>query len=81
MLVFCVKMDGLAFHSAAYTRLETEKNGFFRTEIQQLCHADEPNKGETAAHGYLGPGDMAVRMREVLARPWAISFPGSGFLG
>ena len=29
-----------------------------------------PNKGETAVHGCHCPGDMAVRMREVLARPW-----------
>ena len=29
-----------------------------------------PKKGETAVHGYHCPGDMAVRMREVLARPW-----------
>ena len=28
------------------------------------------NKGETASHGYHCPGDMAVCMREVLARPW-----------
>ena len=28
------------------------------------------NKGETAVHGYHYPGDMAARMREVLARPW-----------
>ena len=28
------------------------------------------NKGETAAHGCHCPGDMAVRMREVQARPW-----------
>ena len=28
------------------------------------------NKGETAVHDSLCPGDMAVRMREVLARPW-----------
>ena len=28
------------------------------------------NKGETAVHGCQCPGDMAVRMREVLARPW-----------
>ena len=46
-----------------------KKNGFVRTEIQRLCDADEPNKGETAAHGYLGPGDVAVHIREVLARP------------
>ena len=29
-----------------------------------------PNKGETAVHGCHCPGDMAVRMLEVLARPW-----------
>ena len=32
-----------------------------------------PNKAETAVHGYHCPGDMAVRMREVLARSWAFS--------
>ena len=30
-----------------------------------------PNKGETAVHGCHCPRDMAVRMCEVLARPWA----------
>ena len=29
-----------------------------------------PNKGETAVHGCHCQGDMAVRMREVLARSW-----------
>ena len=29
-----------------------------------------PNTGETAVHGCHYSGDMAVRMREVLARPW-----------
>ena len=29
-----------------------------------------PNKAETAVHGYHRPGDMAVRMRKALARPW-----------
>ena len=28
-----------------------------------------PNKGETDVHGCHCPGDMAVRMRQVLARP------------
>ena len=28
------------------------------------------NKSETAVHGCHCPGDMAVPMREVLARPW-----------
>ena len=29
-----------------------------------------PNKAETAVHGCHCPGDMAVRIRKVLARPW-----------
>ena len=29
-----------------------------------------PNKAETAIHGCHCPGDMAVHMRKVLARPW-----------
>ena len=29
-----------------------------------------PNKAETAVPGCHCPGDMAVRMRKVLARPW-----------
>ena len=29
-----------------------------------------PNKAETAVHGCHCPGDIAVRMRKVLARPW-----------
>ena len=29
-----------------------------------------PYKAETAVHGCHCPGDMAVRMRQVLARPW-----------
>ena len=29
-----------------------------------------PNKAETAVHGCHRAGDMAVRMRKVLARPW-----------
>ena len=32
-----------------------------------------PNKGETAVHDYHCQGDMAVRMREVLARPGVYS--------
>ena len=29
-----------------------------------------PNKAETAVHGCHCPGDIAVRMRKVLATPW-----------
>lgn len=31
-----------------------------------------PNKGEIAVHGSHFSGDIAVRMREVLARPWVV---------
>ena len=34
----------------------------------------QPNEVETAVHGYHCPGDMALRMRKVLARPW-VSVP------
>ena len=29
-----------------------------------------PSKGETEVHGFHSPSDMAVRMREVMARLW-----------
>ena len=29
-----------------------------------------PNKSETAVHGRLYPCDIAVRIREIPARPW-----------
>ena len=29
-----------------------------------------PNEAETAVHGCQCPGNTAVRMRKVLARPW-----------
>ena len=35
-----------------------------------------PNKDETAVHGCHCPGDMAVCMREVLARPWVKPWVG-----
>ena len=35
-----------------------------------VCTLMSPNKGETTVHGCSSPVDMAVRMREVLARPW-----------
>ena len=35
-----------------------------------------PNEGKTAVQGCHRPGDMAVRMREVLARPWVCEAVG-----
>ena len=40
---------------------------FSPISARRLCHADE---AETAVHGCLCQGDMAVRMRKALARPW-----------
>ena len=47
-----------------------------------------PNKGETAVDDCHCLGDMDVRMREVLARPWvdvyvplALSLPSNGWAG
>ena len=37
------------------------------------CHADESSEDETAVHGCHCPGDMAVRMRKVLAIPRKIA--------
>ena len=37
------------------------------TSFLELCHADESSEDETAVHGCHCPGDMAVRMRKVLA--------------
>ena len=36
----------------------------------ELVLADRPNKAETAVHDCHCLGDMAVRMRKVLVRPW-----------
>ena len=35
-----------------------------------LMRPNETDKAETALHGFHCPGDSAVRMRNVLARPW-----------
>ena len=47
----------------AGTNLTLKKNDLNATLMSH-------NKGETAVHGHHCSGDMAVRMREVLARPW-----------
>ena len=38
--------------------------------MEVVKNENSPNKAETAVHGCHCPGDMAVRMRKVLARPW-----------
>ena len=55
------------------------------TDVDSYAMLMTPNKGKTAVRGCHCPGDMAVRMREVLARPWvgvclplalSLSYPG-----
>ena len=64
-------MGGEALLSATYTRLETNKTK--KNRVRLLFRPDgyamlrSPNKGETAVHGCHCPGDMAVRMREVVS--------------
>ena len=60
---------GFAPASAVKGRLH---RAFSPISARRLCYAMlmRPNKAETAVHGCHCPGDMAVRMREVLARPW-----------
>ena len=56
--------------------LASAVKGLWHTEIFPLhwlggyAMLISPSKGKTAVHGCHCPGDMAVRMREVLARPW-----------
>ena len=63
-------MGDLALHSAMYARLETKKRtGFPQSLTDGYAMLIGPSKGETAVHGCHCPRDMAVRMREVMARP------------
>ena len=58
VLVWCFSHD----------RLLIVKTKFLPDSYTMLMR---PNlKAETAVHGCHCPGDMAVRMRKVLARPW-----------
>ena len=52
--------------------LFTAEAGTSPISARRLCHERlmRPNKAETAVIGCHCPGDMAVRMRKVLARPW-----------
>ena len=43
---------------------------FYPVNDRRLCMLMSPIKGKTAVHGCHCPRDMAVRMREVMARPW-----------
>ena len=55
-----------------YARLETNKKytGFPRPLTDSYAMLMSPSKVETGVHACHHPRDMAVRMREVMARPW-----------
>ena len=42
----------------------------YKISMEVVKNENSPNKAETAVHGCHCPGDMAVRMRKVLATPW-----------
>ena len=44
--------------------------GFPRSLVDGYAMLMSARKGETAVHGCHCPRDMAVGMREVMARPW-----------
>ena len=44
--------------------------GFPRSLADSYAMLTTPSEGETAVHGCHCPRDMAVGMREVMARPW-----------
>ena len=46
------------------------RSGQYLTHVHGYAKLMRPNKAETAVHGCHCPGDMAVRIRKVLARPW-----------
>ena len=43
---------------------------FSRSLTDRYAMLMSPSKGETAVHGFHCLRDMAVRMHEVMARPW-----------
>ena len=47
-----------------------KNTGFPRSLTDGYAMLMSPNKGETAVHGCHCPCDMAVRMREIMLRPW-----------
>ena len=50
--------------------LASAGKGFPRSLTDSYAMLMSPSMGETAVHGYRCPRNMAVRVREVMARPW-----------
>ena len=63
----CVELEPKGLASAGKGLLCT---GFPRSLTYGYAMLMSPSKDETAVHGCHCPRDMAVRMREVMARPW-----------
>ena len=52
------------------TRHETDIQKWLRPGLVETVYRPDSYAMLMSAHGCHCPGDMAVRMREVLARPW-----------
>ena len=65
--MFCVGLAIKGLASAGKVLLYT---GFSRSLTDGYAMVVRPSKGKTAVHGCHCQRDMAVRMHEVMARPW-----------
>ena len=65
--MFCVGLALKGHASAGKVLLYT---GFSRSLTNGYAMVVRPSKGKTAVHGCHCQRDMAVRMHEVMARPW-----------
>ena len=60
----------LALKGLASTEKGLLQTSFPRSLTDLYAMLMSPSKGETAVHGFHCLRDMAVRMHEVMARPW-----------
>ena len=60
----------LALKGVASEGKDVIYTGFSRSLSDEYAMLMSPSKGETAVHGCYCPRDLAVRTREVMARPW-----------
>ena len=66
----CVVRSSLALKGLATAGKGLFYTGFPRSVTDCYAMLMSPSKGKTAAHGCYCPRDMAVCIREVMARPW-----------
>ena len=62
--------EGHFWHPTSQAHFQSRDSPRFYFQIPNPELQISPNKGETAVHGCHCQGDMAMRMREVLARSW-----------